>query len=152
MSIFDVASIAFLGAIVIIIIGVIVLEHKTKKYEKEAVGLLKDFESIRKLKKTNPDDFLDKCFKIISVYKHGYWHAFRVKRSKHDKGWFVEGEYFNEKRFWPSGDTLGCRYYPNSYLSKDDAEKELLNVLERLVDFIIRWETLGREFDERRED
>ena len=114
--------------------------------------LFDNFENIRKLKKTNPGEFIDKCLKIITGIDPEKWHGFRIRQSKLGKGWFVEGDYFDEKRFWPSGDKLGSNYHPNSYLSKDGAEKELLNVLEGLVDFIIYWESVEKEFGERRED
>lgn len=152
MDTVDILGLVFLGFIILLIIGCIILENIARKEKEEAYALLDDFENTRKLKKTNPDLFTGRCFRIITVLKPGHWTGFRVKQSRHGKGWFVEGNYFSEKRFWPSSDRFGSKYYPESYLSKNRAENELLDVLEKLVDFIIYWENSGREFDAKRED
>ena len=152
MDTMEILGLVFLGIIILLVVGGVVIDHLSRKEKEEAWYLIDNFETVRKLKKTNPSEFIEKSFKIITGVKPGHWHGFRVKQSRHGNGWFVEGDYFNGKRFWPSGDKLGQKFYPDSYLSKAGAEEELLNVLERLTDFIIYWEKSGREFDARRED
>lgn len=152
MDPFIILGIVFIILLVLFLIGCIILERISIKDKKEGYALMENFEEIRKLKKTNHSEFIEKCFEIITTIKPGHWNGFRVKESRYGKGWFVEGDYFSEKRFWPSSDIFGSKYYPESYLSENRAENELLDVLEKLVDFIIYWENLGREFDAKRED
>jgi hypothetical protein len=152
MDIIDILGLFFLGCIALIIVVGIILSCISSKETKEAWELFDHFESIRKLKKTKPDEFIDKSFKIITRIKPGNWKAFRVKESKYRKGWFVESDYFDEKRFWPSSDKLGNKYYPDFYLSKEKDEHEMLDVLEKIVDFIIYCEKTYREIEKTRED
>lgn len=142
----SILGIAVLTLFVMIIVC-IVLQIKLNK---EGKVLISNWEMVKKLKETNSDEFIDKCFTILE-YLDNHWTRFAVTESKHGKGWMVVGEQSSGNlRFWPSFWTSGEKHKPEKYLTKkEDAEKLLLNVMEDLCDYKINHmkeqEKLNRE-------
>jgi hypothetical protein len=145
--------IAIIVIVVILLIAFLVwIGYMCEKDKKAGLKWLNEFGSFEGLKRTNPVEYANRCWLIIQAIEPGVWEAIRVKPSKHGKGWFVEGELYSSKRFWPSSWVHGEEHYPTSYLSREDAEQELLNVLERMCRSIIADRKAKLDFENRRED
>ena len=148
----DAFSWIIIGSGVLVIIFCIVMTVIDARKHVQAVELLLNFDNVVKPYRYNePNEFARRCLIILSVY--GKWTGFRVKESKHGKGWMVEAENLNGKVYWPSNSIYGDKYYPVCYLDTEKAAAEkMLDVLEFLCHDIYINKKLVWELDERRED
>ena len=148
----DAFSWIIIGSVVLLIIFGIVMTVIDARRHVHAVELLLNFDNVVKPFRYNePNEFARRCLIILSVY--GKWTGFRVKESKHGKGWMVEAEHLNSKVYWPSSSDYGNKYYPEYYLETEtEAQEEMLNVMEELCYIVYYSKKKQWDLNAKRED
>ena len=151
----DTFSWIIIGSVVLLIIFGIVMTVIDARRHVHAVELLLNFDNVVKPFRYNePNEFAKRCLMILNVY--GKWTGFRVKESKHGKGWMVEADVrdsIEKHRYFPGYLSYGDPYYPTRYLKTErEAQNYMLDTMEKLCLSTLKEQKEHWDFENDRED